>query len=92
MQFPGTDGFQMLCAGTQKPVRTTMHMMFTTTEMTVTTYRKYLCSLVAAWPITRIRKRTTEILPVVVLITEKLGARMVYLKALMRSAGLGMAW
>ena len=37
MQCPGTDGFQMLSAGTQNPMRMTIHMMFTITEMTVTT-------------------------------------------------------
>lgn len=53
-------------------------------------YRKYRLSFVAACPINRRRNRATEILPVVVLTTEKLGAMIVYLKAFVRSLWSGI--
>lgn len=64
---------------------------FQAMDTNVRMYRNHRCHDLADWPMGRMRKMATDIFPVVVLTTEKLGAMTVYFAALTLSSGLAMS-
>lgn len=88
---PSVSGSHIFFAGRQKPIITTMANTFQAIDTTVRMYRNHRCHDLADWPIKRIRKMATDILPVVVLTTEKLGAMTVYFAALTLSSGVAIS-
>jgi hypothetical protein len=88
---PGVSGSHIFFGGRQKPIITTIARMFQATDTIVRMYRNQHCHVFADWPIRRRRKMATDILPVVVLTTEKLGAITVYFVALTWSSTLAIS-